>query len=56
MTSRHQISVTKETWLKLEYYAHLLGDRGATVGGYADSIIRLHFALYGNDLEAWRKL
>ena len=40
----------------LERYSRILGDGLANVGGYADRIIRDHFAAYLDDLEAWRKL
>ena len=54
--NRHAINISKETWTLLERYSRILGDGLANVGGYADRIIRDHFAAYLDDLEAWRKL
>lgn len=53
---RHQITISVEIWRKLERVARILGDHKSTVAGFAESIFRHHFAIYGDDIEAWRKL
>lgn len=53
---RHQITISVEMWQKLERVARILGDHKSTVAGFAESIFRHHFAIYGDDIEAWRKL
>lgn len=53
---RHQITISVEMWRKLERVARILGDHRSTVAGFAESIFRHHFAIYGDDIEAWRKL
>ncbi len=53
---RHQITISVEMWRKLERVARILGDHKSTVAGFAESIFRHHFSIYGDDIEAWRKL
>lgn len=50
------LNISDATWERLERYARILGDRGANVGSYAERIICEHLDLFGDDLEAWRKL
>ena len=56
IVKRHSLNISDATRERLERYARILGDRGANVGSYAERIIREHLDLFGDDLEAWRKL
>lgn len=56
IVKRHSLNISDATWERLERYARILGDRGANVGSYAERIISEHLDLFGDDLEAWRKL
>lgn len=56
IVNRHSLNISNATWERLERYARILGDRGANVGSYAERIICEHLDLFGDDLEAWRKL
>lgn len=56
IVNRHSLNISNATWERLERYARILGDRGASVGSYAERIICEHLDLFGDDLEAWRKL
>jgi len=56
IVKRHSLNISDATWERLERYARILGDRGANVGSYAERIICEHLDLFGDDLEAWRKL
>lgn len=56
IVKRHSLNISDATWERLEHYARILGDRGANVGSYAERIICEHLDLFGDDLEAWRKL
>lgn len=56
IVKRHSLNISDATWGRLERYARILGDRGANVGSYAERIICEHLDLFGDDLEAWRKL
>lgn len=56
IVKRHSLNISDATWERLERYARILDDRGANVGSYAERIICEHLDLFGDDLEAWRKL
>lgn len=56
IVNRHSLNISNATWERLERYARILGDRGANVGSYAERIICEHLDLFGDDLEAWRKI
>lgn len=56
IADRHSLNISNATWQLLERFSRILGERGSSVGCYAERIIKTHFDAYGSDLEAWRKI
>lgn len=56
IADRHSLNISNATWQLLERFSRILGERGSSVGSYAERIIKAHFDAYESDLEAWRKL
>lgn len=56
IADRHSLNISNATWQLLERFSRILGERGSSVGSYAERIIKAHFDAYGSDLEAWRKI
>ena len=56
IADRHSLNISNATWQLLERFSRILGERGSSVGCYAERIIKAHFDAYESDLEAWRKL
>ena len=56
IADRHSLNISNATWQLLERFSRILGERGSSVGSYAEQIIKAHLDAYESDLEAWRKL
>ena len=56
IADRHSLNISNATWQLLERFSRILGERGSSVGSYAERIIKAHLEAYVPDLEAWRKL
>ena len=56
IADRHSLNISNATWQLLERFSRILGERGFSVGSYAERIIKAHFDAYESDLEAWRKI
>lgn len=56
IADRHSLNISNATWQLLERFSRILGERGSSVGSYAEQIIKAHFDAYESDLEAWRKI
>ena len=56
IADRHSLNISNATWQLLERFSRILGERGSSVGSYAERIIKAHLDAYGSDLEAWRKI
>lgn len=56
IADRHSLNISNATWQLLERFSRILGERGSSVGSYAERIIKAHLDAYSSDLEAWRKI
>lgn len=56
LVKRHPVNIEEEVWAQLERTARILGDRGANVGSYINTVLAEHLKLYADDIEIWRKL
>ncbi|MEZ3589913.1 MAG: DUF3408 domain-containing protein [Muribaculaceae bacterium] len=56
LLKRHPVNIDDGVWEKFERIARILGDRGANVGSYINSVLAEHLNLYADDIEIWRKL
>ena len=56
LVKRHPVNIEEEVWEQLERIARILGDRGANVGSYINSVLVEHLNFYADDIEIWRKL
>ena len=56
LVKRHPVNIEEDVWAQFERIARILGDRGANVGCYINSVLAEHLKLYADDIEIWRKL
>lgn len=56
LVKRHPVNIEEDVWAQFERIARILGDRGANVGSYINSVLAEHLKLYADDIEIWRKL
>ena len=56
LVKRHHVNIEEDVWAQFERIARILGDRGANVGSYINSVLAEHLNLYADDIEIWRKL
>lgn len=56
LVKRHPVNIEGDVWAQFERIARILGDRGANVGSYINSVLAEHLKLYADDIEIWRKL
>ena len=56
LVKRHPVNIEEEVWAQFERIARILGDRGANVGSYINSVLAEHLNFYADDIEIWRKL
>ena len=56
LVKRHPVNIEEEVWAQLERTARILGDRGANVGSYINTVLTEHLNFYADDIEIWRKL
>ena len=56
LVNRHALNIEGDLWNQLERVSRILGDRGTTVGSYANAILAEHLKQYADDIEIWRKL
>lgn len=48
--------LSRSTWERLEFVVRRLGDYGANVSSFLESIALRHLEEYSEDIECWRKL
>lgn len=56
ISHRKAVYVSEETLKSLDLVVRRIGERGATISGYVERILREHFEQYKEDVEVWRKL
>lgn len=56
LVKRHPVNIEEDVWAQFERIARILGDRGANIGSYINSVLAEHLKLYADDIEIWRKL
>ncbi|KGN92448.1 DUF3408 domain-containing protein [Porphyromonas canoris] len=56
ISHRKAVYVSEETLKSLDLVVRRIGERGATISGYVERILREHLEQYKEDVEVWRKL
>ncbi|KGN98043.1 hypothetical protein HQ36_03730 [Porphyromonas gingivicanis] len=56
ISHRKAVYVSEETLKSLDLVVRRIGERGATISGYVERILREHLKQYKDDVEVWRKL
>lgn len=56
IADRKPVFVSRELRDGLDRIVRCLGDRGMSVSGLVENLVRQHLAAYGNDIDQWRKL
>ena len=56
ISHRKAVYVSEETLKSLDFVVRRIGERGATISGYVERILREHLEQYKEDVEVWRKL
>ncbi|MFQ7709066.1 MAG: DUF3408 domain-containing protein [Bacteroides thetaiotaomicron] len=56
ISHRKAVYVSEETLKSLDLVVRRIGERGATISGYVERILREHLEQYKEDVEMWRKL
>ena len=53
---RKPVFLSRSTRDALDRIVRMFGERRMSVSGLVENIVRQHLAIYGEDIEAWRKL
>lgn len=56
IADRKPVFVSHEVRDRLDRIVRYFGDRGMSVSGLVENLVRHHLAAYGNDIDQWRKL
>ena len=56
ISHRKAVYVSEETLKSLDLVVRRIGERGATISGYVERVLREHLEQYKEDVEVWRKL
>ena len=56
VSHRKAVYVSEETQRRLDYVVRKTGERGASISGYVEQVLREHLDRYKDDVETWRKL
>ncbi len=56
IADRKPVFVSREVRDRLDRIVRYFGDRGMSVSGLVETLVRHHLATYGNDIDQWRKL
>lgn len=56
VSHRKAVYVSEETQRRLDYVVRKIGERGASISGYVEQVLREHLDRYKDDVETWRKL
>ncbi len=56
IADRKPVFVSREVRDRLDDIVRRLGGRDMSVSGLVENLARQHLAIYGNDIDQWRKL
>ena len=56
LTDRRAVYLNRDTQERADFVVRQLGDRGANLSSFVESIVRAHLEDYAEEIEEWRKL
>ena len=56
LTDRRAVYLNRDTQERTDFVVRRLGDRGANLSSFVESIVRAHLEDYAEEIEEWRKL
>lgn len=56
LRQRKAVYISEETLLRLNFVVRKIGERGSSISGYVEQVLREHLDSYKEHFEVWRKL
>lgn len=56
LQKRKAVYITEETLLRLDFVVRKIGERGVSISGYVEQVLREHLDRHRESFEVWRKL